>query len=41
MAKLLPYFIIAFINMAGFALIFPVMPEMLYYFRRAAPESGR
>lgn len=26
--------------MAGFALIFPVMPEMLDYFRRVAPESG-
>lgn len=41
MPKLLPYFIITFINMAGFALIFPVMPEMLDYFRKAAPESGR
>lgn len=40
MPKLIPYFIITFINMAGFALIFPVMPEMLDYFRKAAPASG-
>ncbi len=27
--------------MAGFALIFPVMPEMLDYFQKTVPESGR
>ena len=27
--------------MAGFAVVFPVMPEMLSYFESAAPNSGR
>lgn len=41
MPKIFPYLIITFINMAGFAVVFPVMPEMLSYFESAAPNSGR